>query len=156
MGDIRGQYHDLLKWFQDCGYPPKAKYLFLGNYVDFGTQSLETICLCFALKIKYPDKFFMLRGKHERETASLIYGFYNECSSRYRSVLWSCFIETMNCMPFAAIVSGTNDKIFCVSGGLSGHLKSMQQIRDIPRPALVGPFNQVYLDLNWRSNITMR
>ncbi|KAL8755204.1 MAG: hypothetical protein Q9199_003812 [Rusavskia elegans] len=66
LGDIRGQYYDLLRLFEiHGGFPPASNYLFLGNYVDGGKQSLETICLCLAYKIKYPEKFFMLRGIHE-------------------------------------------------------------------------------------------
>ncbi|KAJ6393622.1 hypothetical protein OIU77_022955 [Salix suchowensis] len=73
-GDVHGQFSDLLRLFEYGGYPPEANYLFLGDYVDRGKQSVETICLLLAYKIKYKENFFLLRGNHEYEKILCMHG----------------------------------------------------------------------------------
>jgi len=60
-GDIHGQYSDLLRLFEYGGFPPEANYLFLGDYVDRGKQSLETICLLLAYKVCGPGHQSVVR-----------------------------------------------------------------------------------------------
>jgi serine/threonine-protein phosphatase PP1 catalytic subunit len=120
-----------LRLFEYGGFPPEANYLFLGDYVDRGKQSLETICLLLAYKIKYPENFFILRGNHECASINRIYGFYDECKRRYNIKLWKTFTDCFNCLPIAAII---DEKIFTMHGGLSPDLNSMEQIRRVMRP----------------------
>jgi len=144
-GDIHGQYYDLLRLFEYGGFPPESNYLFLGDYVDRGKQSLETICLLLAYKIKYPENFFILRGNHECASINRIYGFYDVCKRRYNVKLWRTFTECFKCLPVAAIV---DEKIFCMHGGLSPELDDMDQVRRIKRPTDV-PDMGLLCDLLW-------
>ena len=144
-GDIHGQYYDLLRIFEHCGYPGEYNYLFLGDYVDRGKQSLETICLLLCYKIKYPEKVTLLRGNHESSVTNRIYGFYDECKRRYNVKLWKLFTDLFNCLPVAAII---DDKILCMHGGLSPELKNIQNIQDISRPTDI-PDQGLLCDLLW-------
>ena len=145
LGDIHGQYFDLLRLFEYGGYPPSTNYLFLGDYVDRGKQSIETICLLMAYKIKYPENFFMIRGNHEAELVNRIYGFYDECRKRYNVKLWKNFTDMFNWLPIAALI---DDKIFCVHGGLSPDLENIEQLYDIIRPTDV-PNSGLLCDILW-------
>jgi serine/threonine-protein phosphatase PP1 catalytic subunit len=144
-GDIHGQYYDLLRIFEHCGYPGEYNYLFLGDYVDRGKQSLETICLLLCYKIKYPEKVTLLRGNHESSVTNRIYGFYDECKRRYSIKLWKNFIDVFNCLPIAAVI---DDSIFCCHGGLSPELIFISQIKNILRPTDVPDYG-LLCDILW-------
>jgi len=145
VGDIHGQYYDLLRLLQHGGLPPKSNYLFLGDYVDRGKQSLETICLLLAYKVKYRENFFLLRGNHECSSINRLYGFYDECKRRYNVKLWKTFTDCFNHLPVSAMV---DEKILCMHGGLSPKLNSFDNIRNIKRPTLV-PERGLLCDLLW-------
>ena len=117
----------------------------MGDYVDRGKQSIETICLLLAYKIKYPENFFLLRGNHECASVNRIYGFYDECKRRFNVKLWKIFTDCFNCLPAAALI---DEKILCMHGGLSPHLDRLDQIRNLKRPADV-PESGLLCDLLW-------
>ena len=144
-GDIHGQFQDLLRVFQSGGMPPETRYLFLGDYVDRGPKSLEVITLLFALKIRYPDKIFLLRGNHESPEMTELFGFLEECNQKLDEYLWPTFCDVFNALPIAAIIGG---QYFCVHGGLSPHLTSLDQIRQIQRPISI-PEDGFMADLLW-------
>ncbi|EFY87727.1 serine/threonine-protein phosphatase PP-Z [Metarhizium acridum CQMa 102] len=145
VGDVHGQYTDLIRMFEMCGFPPMANYLFLGDYVDRGKMSLETILLLLCYKLKFPENFFLLRGNHECANVTRVYGFYDECKRRCNVKIWKTFIDCFNTLPIAAIVAG---KIFCVHGGLSPALSHMDDIRNIARPTDVPDYGLLN-DLLW-------
>lgn len=144
-GDVHGQYSDLLRLFEYGGFPPVSNYLFCGDYVDRGKQSIETISLLLAYKIQYPENFFILRGNHESAGINRIYGFYDECKRRYSIRLWKTFSDVFNCLPVSALV---DEKILCMHGGLSPELTNLQQIADLQRPCDV-PDSGLLCDLLW-------
>lgn len=144
-GDIHGQFFDLLKVLETAGIPPDANYLFLGDYVDRGKFSLESICLLLCYKVKFPENFFLLRGNHECASINKIYGFYDDCKRRYSVKLWKTFTDLFNCLPITACI---DDKILCMHGGISPELISLEQLKKIARPTDI-PDQGLLCDLLW-------
>ena len=144
-GDIHGQYRDLIRLFDFGESPKKKQYLFLGDYVDRGKNSIECIALLLAFKVKYPKNIFLLRGNHESEMINRTYGFYDECKRRYNLRLWKIFSDCFNWLPISAII---NQKILCMHGGLSPDLQSLNNIKQIVRPTEV-PDKGLLCDLLW-------
>jgi serine/threonine-protein phosphatase PP1 catalytic subunit len=109
---------------------------------------VETICLLLAYKIKFPDTIYLLRGNHECAYINRLYGFYDECIRVWGATgaaQWRRFGALFNWLPVAAIVE---QKIFCVHGGLSQYLDSLQSIRDLERGVEV-PEEGLLCDLVW-------
>jgi serine/threonine-protein phosphatase PP1 catalytic subunit len=131
VGDIHGQFHDMMQIFDICGYPPDVTYLFLGDYVDRGRNSIECICMLFAYKVKYADKVFLLRGNHEVSAVNAVYGFRDDVVGSFSPVLYHQFGETFDYLPIAALVA---QKVLCIHDGLSPELHSLAQLRDAKRP----------------------
>jgi serine/threonine-protein phosphatase PP1 catalytic subunit len=127
------------------GRPPETSYLFLGDYVDRGHNSVETLSYLLALKIKYPKKIWLLRGNHETTEISRLYGFLAECGIRYSHSLWEKYTEVFRWLPLAAVIS---ERIFCVHGGLSPELTDVQDIARLARPLDI-PDQGMLTDLLW-------
>ncbi|KAK2956864.1 putative Serine/threonine-protein phosphatase [Blattamonas nauphoetae] len=144
-GDIHGQYQDLLHLFRRFGFPDTHNYLFLGDYVDRGTQSIPTICLLFAYKVKFPENFFLIRGNHECPSMNAIFGFLAECCQFYSKDLWEAFNDCFDYLPIAAVIE---EKILCVHGGISATTNSLETIRDIARPCTENS-SQLVRDILW-------
>ena len=144
-GDTHGQFRDLLRLFDFGGVPPKKTYLFLGDYVDRGKNSIETISLLLAYKIKYPKNIYLLRGNHESEMINRTYGFFDECKRRYNIRIWKLFSDCFNWLPISALV---NERILCMHGGLSQELTDIDCLKKIVRPTEV-PDKGLLCDLLW-------
>lgn len=144
---------------------------FLGDYVDRGDQSLELICLLFDLKVKYPDKIFLLRGNHETSEINANYGFRDDCLLHYDISVWDAFQvkktpnmflfisfvkvgvincgtlfqDCFRCLPLVGVVGS---RILAMHGGLSPHLWTIEDIRKIPRPLDI-PDDGLACDVLW-------
>lgn len=144
-GDIHGQFTDLLRLLEMNEPLPSSRYLFLGDYVDRGAQSLEVICLLLALKLKYPDSVYMLRGNHECREMTELYGFMREVRSKHNQAMYDSFCDLFDWLPIAAVIS---KRIFCVHGGISPSLNDLEQIEEIQRPLDI-PEEGLLADLLW-------
>uniref|UniRef100_A0A915PV18 Serine/threonine-protein phosphatase n=1 Tax=Setaria digitata TaxID=48799 RepID=A0A915PV18_9BILA len=136
LGDIHGQFPDLVKMISKIGIPPRKRYLFMGDYVDRGQWSLETVSLLMAYKVRYPKHLYMLRGNHETRAVNKVYGFFEECIRRFPeknegAQLWTLYQHAFNCMPFAALIG---ERIFAAHGGISEDLLNWNQFKRICRP----------------------
>ncbi|PNY03942.1 serine/threonine protein phosphatase PP2A catalytic subunit-like protein [Trifolium pratense] len=198
-GDIHGQFHDLAELFRIGGKCPDTNYLFMGDYVDRGYYSVETVTiavvmrreaimsnltmkisavtsmstatfteimtdlewirtclnvtaffysiqLLVALKVRYPQRITILRGNHESRQITQVYGFYDECLRKYGSAnVWKIFTDLFDFFPLTALVES---EIFCLHGGLSPSIETLDNIRNFDRVQEV-PHEGPMCDLLW-------
>lgn len=148
FGNIHGDYHDLMRFFDIWKAPCESgdiagfDYLFLGNYVDRGPQSLEVLCLLLALKLKYPKQIFLLRGNHEDRKVNRYLGFGQECAKRLGENIddpgsvFQKMNDLFEWMPLGAIIQdkSTNHRVFCVHAGFGSTIIKLEDIEKISRP----------------------
>ena len=152
FGNINGIYTDLMRYFESYGNPSDniqngdinvMQYIFLGDFCDRGNLSLEVILLLFALKIKYPNFIYLIRGHHEDIIINEFYGLGDECKEKLKEDIQakdSVFKRinlAFNYLPFGVLV---DNNILCIHGGLGSSIKSLEDISNIPRPT------QIYQD----------
>lgn len=173
VGDIHGQFFDMIEIFKIGGFCPDTNYLFLGelslevlacspccfssskianapyrpgDYVDRGLFSVETISLLVCLKLRYPSRVHLIRGNHESRGVTQSYGFYTECNRKYGNAnVWHYFTDMFDFLTLSVVI---NNQIFCVHGGLSPSIHSIDQIKIIDRFREI-PHEGPMADLVW-------
>lgn len=145
-GDVHGQFHDLMELFRIGGRLPDTNYLFMGDYVDRGYYSVETVTLLVALKVRFKNRVFILRGNHESRQITQVYGFYDECLRKYGTAnVWKYFTDLFDYLPLTALVENV---IFCLHGGLSPSIDTLDNVRTLDRVQEV-PHEGPMCDLLW-------
>ena len=119
VGDLHGQYFDLMRIFEVAGDPPHTRFVFLGDYVDRGKFSCEVMLYLLALKLTFPGCVTLLRGNHESAAVSGHFGFKEECKAKYGLSLYYRFLLCFQCMPLACRVATPHGDVLCLHGGLS-------------------------------------
>ena len=130
VGDLHGQFYDLLKLLSISGNPETNKYLFLGDYVDRGIFSIEVMVLLLSIKINKPALITLLRGNHECRQMTSVFNFREECLAKFDQEVYDVFLEMFDCLPISAIING---KFIAFHGGISPELKTIADLNKVDR-----------------------
>ncbi|OHS93122.1 Serine/threonine-protein phosphatase 4 catalytic subunit 2 [Tritrichomonas foetus] len=132
VGDIHGHILDLFRILNKCGMPPFRKYLFLGDIVDRGEFSIETLIVIFLLKIVYTDHIYIIRGNHEFDYLCQQCGFFTEVVKYYEEpTVYNSCINVFGHIPLAAKI---NNSFLCVHGGIGPSFTSLDKFYSIKKP----------------------
>ena len=149
FGNIHGVYTDLMRYFESFGNPSDdnqmgdinvMQYIFLGDFCDRGLYSLEVILLLFALKVKYPDFIYLIRGHHEDKFINEKYGLGDECHDRLLDniknplSIFANINKAFDYLPFGILL---DNNILMVHGGIGSSINTLDDIENIKRPVSV-------------------
>ncbi|OHS99698.1 Ser/Thr protein phosphatase [Tritrichomonas foetus] len=148
VGDIHGNFHDLLRILTSIDNFLDQKILFLGDYVDRGQYSLEVVILLCTLCIKYPNQFFLLRGNHEFSSVNSIYGFKAELFAQFNNDMTYESLSTLvfDYLPFAALLP---EGILCLHGGLGPNVLTLDDIEQVKIPTFNYEESETVTQLVW-------
>jgi serine/threonine-protein phosphatase 2B catalytic subunit len=145
VGDLHGQYFDMLNMMQKAGEPGTINYLFLGDYVDRGILGIEVVLFLIALKLCEPKTVVLLRGNHESRNMTEAFTFREEVLERFDLEVYDLFMEVFDALPVSALIA---KKYLAMHGGISPDLQKLEQINDLNRFQEI-PLEGIFCDLVW-------
>jgi len=146
VGDIHGQYYDLVHMLNKAGDPAKLNYLFLGDYVDRGIFGVECMMLLLAIKTNFPKRFVLLRGNHESRNMTESFTFREEVISKFDNEVYEAFMELFDALPISCVV---DDKYLAMHGGISPELNMIDEINNKINRFQEIPLDGMFCDLLW-------
>ena len=149
VGDLHGQFYDLLRIFTKGGDPSITKYLFLGDYVDRGAFSIECVLYLMSLKINFKNTFYMLRGNHECRRLTSYFNFKMECEVKYDLEIYENIMEAFDCLPLVCII---NERFIALHGGISPTITYVNDIHKFNR-FTEPPTDGAFCDILWADPI---
>eukprot|EP00347_Sterkiella_histriomuscorum_P020975 403335741 len=149
VGDIHGQYYDLVHLLDKAGDPSNLNYVFLGDYVDRGIYSLECLMLLFAIKLNFPANFYLLRGNHECRGITEHFTFRQEVLEKFDVELYDLIMICFDTMPLVAVV---NQQYLCMHGGVSPLMKTLESVNEVNRFSEI-PLEGLICDIVWADPI---
>ncbi|EAY19519.1 Ser/Thr protein phosphatase, putative [Trichomonas vaginalis G3] len=132
IGDLHGHFLELIRFIQKFGLPIEKTFVFLGDIIDRGEFSIETISFIFLLKCIYPNNVVIIRGNHEFHSIFTHNGFFNDILSHpIEHIAFTMLARTLSFLPLAGVI---DNKYFCVHGGIGPNV-SLESISKIELPA---------------------
>ena len=146
-GDLHGDLEAVLRITER--YLDSYKLVFLGDYVDRGNFSLETVSYLLALKLMHPERVFLLRGNHESILVNQSYGFYYELARKMSGKAFELLVrfnEVLSALPYAALLKPY--RLLLIHGGIPSTVPSLREIARLPKKDLI-PSSEEAFQLLW-------